>query len=174
MNELKPAAQKVQAAIDAKGLGGKVRHMPQSTRTAEEAAKACGCSVAQIVKSLVFRGAQSGKPYLLLVSGANRVDEKAVAAHLGEALKRPDADYVRGVTGFAIGGIPPLGHDTRARHLHGRDAAHLRHRMGCSRHRRRRVSLRARPAGRSDRCPHHLRAVRAATRPSPTCSRAWS
>jgi prolyl-tRNA editing enzyme YbaK/EbsC (Cys-tRNA(Pro) deacylase) len=112
MDELKPAAQRVQAAIDAKGLGGKVRHMPQSTRTAEEAAAACGCAVAQIVKSLVFRGAQSGKPYLLLVSGANRVDEKAVAKHLGEALKRPDADYVRGVTGFAIGGIPPLGHDT--------------------------------------------------------------
>jgi prolyl-tRNA editing enzyme YbaK/EbsC (Cys-tRNA(Pro) deacylase) len=112
MDELKPAAQRVQAAIDAKGLSGKVRHMPQSTRTAEEAAAACGCAVAQIVKSLVFRGAQSGKPYLLLVSGANRVDEKAVAKHLGEALKRPDADYVRGVTGFAIGGIPPLGHDT--------------------------------------------------------------
>jgi prolyl-tRNA editing enzyme YbaK/EbsC (Cys-tRNA(Pro) deacylase) len=112
MDELKPAAQRVQAAIDAKGLGGKVRRMPQSTRTAEEAAVACGCAVAQIVKSLVFRGAQSGKPYLLLVSGANRVDEKAVAKHLGEALKRPDADYVRGVTGFAIGGIPPLGHDT--------------------------------------------------------------
>jgi prolyl-tRNA editing enzyme YbaK/EbsC (Cys-tRNA(Pro) deacylase) len=112
MDELKPAAQRVQAVIDAKGLGGKVRHMPQSTRTAEEAAAACGCAVAQIVKSLVFRGAQSGKPYLLLVSGANRVDEKAVAKHLGEALKRPDADYVRGVTGFAIGGIPPLGHDT--------------------------------------------------------------
>jgi prolyl-tRNA editing enzyme YbaK/EbsC (Cys-tRNA(Pro) deacylase) len=112
MDELKPAAQRVQAVIDAKGLGGKVRHMPQSTRTAEEAAAACGCAVAQIVKSLVFRGAQSGKSYLLLVSGANRVDEKAVAKHLGEALKRPDADYVRGVTGFAIGGIPPLGHDT--------------------------------------------------------------
>ena len=59
--------------------------MPQSTRTAEEAAAACGCAVGQIVKSLVFRGAQSGKPYLLLVSGANRVDEKAVASHLGEA-----------------------------------------------------------------------------------------
>ena len=121
MSELKPAAQRVQAAIDAKGLGGKVRHMPQSTRTAEEAAAACGCSVGQIVKSLVFRGAQSGKPYLLLVSGANRVDEKAVARHLGEALKRPDADYVRGVTGFAIGGIPPLGHDHAARHVHGRE-----------------------------------------------------
>jgi prolyl-tRNA editing enzyme YbaK/EbsC (Cys-tRNA(Pro) deacylase) len=112
MDELKPAARRVQAAIDAKGLGGTVRHMPQSTRTAEEAAAACGCAVGQIVKSLVFRGAKSGKPYVMLVSGANRVNEKAVAATIGEALKRPDADYVRSVTGFAIGGIPPLGHDT--------------------------------------------------------------
>src|SRR5262245_14216039 len=111
MSKLKPAAQRVQAAIDARGLGGKVRHMPQDTRTAEAAAAACGCALAQIVKSLVFRGAQSGRPYLLLVSGANRVDEKTVAAHFGETLKRADADYVRGVTGFAIGGIPPLGHD---------------------------------------------------------------
>jgi prolyl-tRNA editing enzyme YbaK/EbsC (Cys-tRNA(Pro) deacylase) len=112
MGELKPSAQRVQAAIDAKGLGAQVRHMPQSTRTAEEAAAACGCAVGQIVKSLVFRGAASGKPYLLLVSGANRVNEKAVAGRIGEALKRPDADYVRSLTGFAIGGIPPLGHDT--------------------------------------------------------------
>jgi prolyl-tRNA editing enzyme YbaK/EbsC (Cys-tRNA(Pro) deacylase) len=112
MGELKPSAQRVQAAIDAKGLGAQVRHMAQTTRTAEDAAAACGCAVGQIVKSLVFRGATSGKPYLLLVSGANRVNEKAVAARVGEALKRPDADYVRSVTGFAIGGIPPLGHDT--------------------------------------------------------------
>jgi prolyl-tRNA editing enzyme YbaK/EbsC (Cys-tRNA(Pro) deacylase) len=66
----------------------------------------------QIVKSLIFRGGRSGKPYLLLVSGANRVDEKGVAAAIGEPLRRPDAQYVRDVTGFAIGGIPPLGHDT--------------------------------------------------------------
>ncbi|CAN5464775.1 hypothetical protein BH10PSE7_BH10PSE7_43300 [soil metagenome] len=86
--------------------------MPASTRTADDAAKACGCSVGQIVKSLVFRGRDTGKPYLLLISGANRVDEKAAAAILGEGLVRPDADYVRAVTGFAIGGIPPLGFAT--------------------------------------------------------------
>jgi prolyl-tRNA editing enzyme YbaK/EbsC (Cys-tRNA(Pro) deacylase) len=82
----------------------------QSTRTAEEAAAACGCAVGQIVKSLVFRGAVSGKPVLLLVSGSNRVDEKAVATVLGEELVRPDARFVREVTGYAIGGIPPFGH----------------------------------------------------------------
>lgn len=112
MSELKPAAQRVQETLAAKGLDGTVRHMSQSTRTAEEAAAACGCQVGQIVKSLVFRGAVSGKPYLLLVSGTNRVNEKGVAGRIGEALKRPDAQYVRDVTGFAIGGIPPLGHAT--------------------------------------------------------------
>jgi prolyl-tRNA editing enzyme YbaK/EbsC (Cys-tRNA(Pro) deacylase) len=86
--------------------------MQASTRTAEEAARACGCAVGQIVKSLVFRGKQSSSPYLLLVSGANRVNEKGVAKAIGEALTRPDAQYVREVTGYAIGGIPPLGHDT--------------------------------------------------------------
>src|SRR5262249_12734346 len=79
-------------------------------RSAEEAAAACGCAIGQIVKSLVFRGAASGRPYLLLVSGANRVNEAAVAVLLGEALQRPDARTVRELTGFAIGGIPPLGH----------------------------------------------------------------
>src|SRR5262245_21383942 len=104
---LKPAAQRVQDALRAHGLDAQVRHMPQATRSAEQAAAACGCAVGQIVKSLLFRGASSGQPYLLLVSGANRVNEKAVARDLGEALRRPDADDVRALTGFAIGGIPP-------------------------------------------------------------------
>lgn len=103
---------KVQAAAQALGLAISIREMAQSTRTAEEAAAACGVGVGQIVKSLVFTGASSGKPYLLLVSGSNRVDEKGVAAHIGEKLKRPDADAVRESTGFAVGGIPPFGHKT--------------------------------------------------------------
>ena len=109
---LPPSAQKVQQAAAALGLDVTVREMAQPTRTAEEAAAACGVAVGQIVKSLVFLGATSGKPYLLLVSGANRVNEKGVAANLGEKLKRPDADAVRALTGYAIGGIPPFGHDT--------------------------------------------------------------
>jgi prolyl-tRNA editing enzyme YbaK/EbsC (Cys-tRNA(Pro) deacylase) len=68
-------------------------------------------TVGQIVKSLVFLGTRSGKPYLLLVSGSNRVNEKGVAAHLGEDVTRSDAAAVRDITGFAIGGIPPFGHD---------------------------------------------------------------
>ena len=103
---------RVQEAARARGLDVTVAEMAESTRTAEDAAAACGCAVAQIVKSLVFRGAESGKPYLMLVSGANRLNETDVGAALGESLARPDAAYVREVTGFAIGGIPPLGHAT--------------------------------------------------------------
>jgi prolyl-tRNA editing enzyme YbaK/EbsC (Cys-tRNA(Pro) deacylase) len=110
MHQLKPAAQRVQAALQARGVDARVRHMPQTTRSAEEAAAACGCAVGQIVKSLLFRGATSGRAYLLLVSGANRVNEKAVGGHIGETLERPNAAFVRQATGFAIGGIPPLGH----------------------------------------------------------------
>ena len=112
MSALPPSAQKVQDAAAALGLEIAVREMTAPTRTAEEAAAACGVTVGQIVKSLVFVGATSGKPYLLLVSGSNRVNEKDVARHLGEKLKRPDANAVRALTGYAIGGIPPFGHDT--------------------------------------------------------------
>jgi prolyl-tRNA editing enzyme YbaK/EbsC (Cys-tRNA(Pro) deacylase) len=108
--KLPASAQRVQDAARSAGLDVAVVEMADSTRTAEDAAAACGCEVAQIVKSLVFRGAESGKPFLMLVSGSNRLNEKGVAGALGEKLKRPDADYVREVTGFAIGGIPPLGH----------------------------------------------------------------
>jgi prolyl-tRNA editing enzyme YbaK/EbsC (Cys-tRNA(Pro) deacylase) len=109
---LPASAQKVQDAGLALGLDIAVRETAGQTRTAQEAAAACGVTVGQIVKSLVFLGIDSGKPYLLLVSGDNRVNEKGVAQHLGETLKRPDADAVRALTGFAIGGIPPFGHDT--------------------------------------------------------------
>ncbi len=110
MSALKPAPRRVQDVADRLGLAVRVVEMAQSTRTAEEAAAACGCAVGQIIKSLVFRGRQSGKPVLLLVSGSNRVDQAGVAAVIGEALDRPDATFVREVTGFAIGGIPPFGH----------------------------------------------------------------
>jgi prolyl-tRNA editing enzyme YbaK/EbsC (Cys-tRNA(Pro) deacylase) len=112
MTALPPSAAKVQAAARSLGLEIEIHEMAQSTRTADEAAVACGVGVGQIVKSLVFLGAQTGKPLLLLVSGANRVNEKGAVAWLGEKLKRPDADSVRELTGFAVGGIPPFGHST--------------------------------------------------------------
>lgn len=110
-NPLPSSAQRVADAAKRLGLSPHIVTMADSTRTAEEAAAACGCEVAQIVKSLVFRGAQTGTPYLLLVSGKNRVNEKKAANVIGESLARPDASYVRGTTGYAIGGIPPFGHD---------------------------------------------------------------
>src|SRR5687767_12615792 len=101
-NPLPSSAQRVADAAKQLGLSPQIVTMADSTRTAEEAAAACGCEVGQIVKSLVFRGANSGTPYLFLVSGKNRVDEKAAAREIGEGLARPDAAYVRGTTGFAI------------------------------------------------------------------------
>ena len=82
----------------------------ESTRTAQEAADRAGCELAQIVKSLIFRGKTSNKPILVLTSGANRVDEKRISRYAGESIARADADFVRTVTGFAIGGVPPIGH----------------------------------------------------------------
>jgi prolyl-tRNA editing enzyme YbaK/EbsC (Cys-tRNA(Pro) deacylase) len=110
MDDLKAACRRVEAGARALGLEISVLQMTQSTRSAEEAAAACGCDVAQIVKSLVFRGKSSGRSIMLLVSGANRVDERGVAASIGEGVRRPDAQYVRDVTGYAIGGIPPFAH----------------------------------------------------------------
>lgn len=107
---LPASAQKVQDAALALGLDITVMEMAASTRTAEDAAEACECEVAQIVKSLLFRGADTGKPYMALVSGTNRLNEEGISAILGEPLVRPDAAYVREVTGYAIGGVPPFGH----------------------------------------------------------------
>lgn len=100
--------ERVARAAEALGLAIEVRRMPASTRTAEDAAAACGCDVAQIVKSLVFEA--EGGLRLLLVSGANRVDLDRVARVTGEGLARADPKRVRAETGFAIGGVPPIGH----------------------------------------------------------------
>jgi prolyl-tRNA editing enzyme YbaK/EbsC (Cys-tRNA(Pro) deacylase) len=107
---LSPTAQRVQDALAAVGLTLNVIELPQSTRTAPEAAAAVGASLGQIVKSIIFRAAHSGRPVIVLTSGANRVDERLVAALLGEPLGKADADFVRARTGFAIGGVPPAGH----------------------------------------------------------------
>ncbi len=110
MTSKAPATERFSAAAATLGLSVTIVEHETSSRTAQDAAASCNCDVAQIVKSLVFRGAESGRPILLLVSGANKVNERATAQRIGEALERPDAAYVRDVTGYAIGGIPPLGH----------------------------------------------------------------
>lgn len=110
MTVLSKSAQKVQDALTKYGLDLVVVELPDSTRTALEAAESIGCTVGQIVKSLIFQGSQSLKPYLVLVSGENRADEKRLRAYAGEKFRRADADFVRSVTGYAIGGVPPVGH----------------------------------------------------------------
>ena len=107
---LSSSAQKIQDLLKTLGFHYTVIEHAESTRTAQEAADRAGCELGQIVKSLIFRGNDSGKPILVLTSGANRVDEKRIEEHAGETISRPNADFVRAVTGFAIGGVPPIGH----------------------------------------------------------------
>lgn len=101
--------QRVRGALAAAGLAAEPVEMPESTRTAEEAARAAGCALDQIVKSILFEG-ESGRLHLFLTAGGNRVDAAAAARLAGEALGRADGRRVREVTGFAIGGVAPLGH----------------------------------------------------------------
>src|SRR5262249_43692516 len=105
---------RVRAALQATGIDFRLLELPQSTRTAAEAAAACGCEVAQIAKSLVFVDA-AGEAVLVITSGTNRVNEQALG------LKRAPAELVREKTGYAIGGIPPLAHATPIRTLIDRD-----------------------------------------------------
>ncbi|MCC6717846.1 MAG: YbaK/EbsC family protein [Acetobacteraceae bacterium] len=114
-----PSALLVQAAL---GDGFAVLEFDASTRTAAEAAAAIGCTVGQIAKSILFRAA-SGRPVLVVACGTNRVDEGKVAALLGEPVGRADAAFVRAATGYAIGGVPPVGHATAPRVLLDRDLA---------------------------------------------------
>src|ERR1700719_3443589 len=102
-----PSALKDQAAL---GAGFEVLECDASPRPAADAAAAIGCEVGQIAKSLIFRGATSGRAVLIIASGVDRVDEKKAAAAVGEPIARADADFVREATGFAIGGVPPVGH----------------------------------------------------------------
>ncbi len=99
---------RVRAALVAAGHPDSIAAFPAGTRTAEDAAAAVGCTVAQIAKSIVFRAGE--RAVVVITSGVNRVDAKKVEAALGVPIKRADADFVRAVTGFAIGGVAPLGH----------------------------------------------------------------
>ncbi len=109
-----PTAQKVADAAQELGLNIEIKEFEATTRTAEDAANAIGCTVAQIVKSLLF--VVNGQPVMALVSGPSRLDEKKLAALCGvgkKRIKRANADIVREATGFAIGGVPPFGHQQK-------------------------------------------------------------
>jgi Cys-tRNA(Pro) deacylase len=103
------ATERVHEALAARGVSAHISEFPEGTRTAEDAARAIGTTLGQIVKSLIF--VADGHPVLALASGKNRVDPRKLARAAGAArIERADADLVRATTGFAIGGVPPVGH----------------------------------------------------------------
>lgn len=102
------SVERVRAALLAAGHPDTIAAFPDGTRTAADAAAAVGCDVAQIAKSIVFRAGT--RAAVIITSGANRVDTKKAEAALGVALRRADADWVRETTGFAVGGVSPIGH----------------------------------------------------------------
>ena len=111
-NKLSSSAQRVQDALTGLGYQNQVIEHAQTTRSAREAAQAIGCSLGQIVKSLIFRTRDSHRPVLVLASGPNRVNEARLGERVMEAIERAEPDFVQSVTGFAIGGVPPIGHPT--------------------------------------------------------------
>jgi prolyl-tRNA editing enzyme YbaK/EbsC (Cys-tRNA(Pro) deacylase) len=107
---LPASAQRVQAALDALGIAARVVELPVAARTSQQAADALGIEVGCIAKSLVFRGAESGRAVLVIAAGDRRVDEARIAAALGEPIGRAAPEFVREASGFAIGGVAPVGH----------------------------------------------------------------
>jgi prolyl-tRNA editing enzyme YbaK/EbsC (Cys-tRNA(Pro) deacylase) len=110
-SELRDSAKRVQDFLLARGFSFKVKELPGSTRTAQEAADSIGCAVSQIAKSLVFRETETDRPILVIASGSNRVDSLKIEKATGLKLGRADGKYVKERVGYAIGGIPPAGHN---------------------------------------------------------------
>ena len=108
--QLSAKAANFQDFLSSSGIEEKVVELSESTRTSAEAAAAIGCEVEEIAKSIVFYVQDTLRPILVIASGTNRVDEKKLKKLVGGKLKRADADFVREVTGFVIGGVPPAGH----------------------------------------------------------------
>lgn len=109
-HQLSKSAQKVQEFLEQQGLNCRVLELPHSTRTAQEAASTIKCDKAQIVKSLIFKTTESLRPVLVLASGSNQVNEHKLAVHCGESIVKADAQFTKEVSGYAIGGVSPIGH----------------------------------------------------------------
>ncbi len=110
MSALSPTAQRVQQTLLDLGSSAQIHEHPEACRTSAEAAAVLGCTVAQIAKSVIFKGAESGQSILVIASGANRVDTKKVAVIAGELPSKANPDFVREHTGFVIGGVSPIAH----------------------------------------------------------------
>jgi len=109
-SELSNSAKRVQWFLSAMGFSFDVKELPDSTRTAQEAADSIGCTVSQIAKSLVFKEKKTDRPILVIASGSNRVDVKKIQKSVGLKLEKADANFVKDRVGYAIGGVPPVGH----------------------------------------------------------------
>jgi prolyl-tRNA editing enzyme YbaK/EbsC (Cys-tRNA(Pro) deacylase) len=101
---------RVEQALARAGVAAEILEMADGTRTAAEAAAAAGCEIDQIVKSIIFRGEADGRAVLFLTAGGNLVDGTKASAAASEALGKADASLIRAQTGFAIGGVAPVGH----------------------------------------------------------------
>lgn len=113
--DMSKSLKRVKRALDEAGITAEILEMAEGTRTAEDAARAAGCEIDQIVKSVIFRGEEDGRAILFLTAGGNRVDVVKASAVAGEALGKADAALIREQTGFAIGGVAPIGHLTPIR-----------------------------------------------------------
>ena len=107
--------KRVRAALEAAGVAAEILEMPGETRTAAQAAEAAGCALDQIAKSIIFRGETGGHVILFVTAGGNQVDAEKASAVAGEPLGKADADLIRKETGFAIGGVAPVGHTSPTR-----------------------------------------------------------
>lgn len=120
-SELSHRAKCVQEFLFARGFSFEVKELPGSTRTAQEAADSIGCAVSQIAKSLVFKEKKTDRPVLVIASGSNRVDLKKIQKSTGLRLGKADGNFVKERIGFAIGGVPPVGHNEPLETLLDRD-----------------------------------------------------
>lgn len=109
-SKLRESAKRVQNVLSDMGFSFEVKELPDSTRTAQEAADSIGCSVCQIAKSIVFRERETDLPILVIASGSNRVDVKKIQKSTGLKLGKADGKFVKERVGYAIGGVPPAGH----------------------------------------------------------------
>lgn len=102
--------QKIQNILNEFGFPIEIKELNDSTRTSSDAAKALGCNISQIAKSIIFKGTKTEKPYLVIASGSNRVNEEKIEKFVNEKIEKADANFVKDKTGFGIGGVPPFGH----------------------------------------------------------------
>jgi Cys-tRNA(Pro) deacylase len=107
------SSDKIQKILNHSGISFHIKEFPESTRTSLDAAKAIGCDVSQIAKSILFEGIKTEKPILVIASGSNRIDEDKVELEIGEKIKKADAEFVKNKTGYSIGGVPPIGHNEK-------------------------------------------------------------